>query len=292
MEEKNVIQTNKINWYPGHMEKAKRQMSEQIKLVDMVIELRDARIPNSSINPVLNEIIGNKPRLVILGKKDKADENITKQFLSALNEKYYAISLDLTKDRVTEEILKASKIIMKEKIDKLKAKGLKNVEIKAMVVGIPNVGKSTLINATNKKKAAKVENHPGVTKNLQWIKISSELSLLDTPGVLWPKFDDEITGYKLAIIGSINDSILPMNELVIYALRYLDEHYPNGIETRYGVKTSLDPYETYDAIAKARLCLLEDGKIDHERCDKMIIKDIRDGNLGRISWEKVDENKE
>lgn len=240
-----------INWYPGHMAKAKREMQEKIKVVDMVIEIRDARIPNSSINPLLAEVIGIKPTLIVLSKADKADEVKTKIWLEEFQRQgHYAIALDLLHSNVSNIISQACLEVMKEKVSKLKAKGLKHVEIKAMVVGVPNVGKSTLINSVAKKRAAKTADHPGVTKNLQWIKVSPDVALLDTPGVLWPKFDNQENAVKLAICGSISDNVLPIEEIVHYALEFLSNNYKDQLCERYGDVISASGEEVLEKIGQ------------------------------------------
>ena len=285
------IQSASINWYPGHMAKARREMQEKIKLVDMVIELRDARMPNGSINPILNEIIDSKPRLIILAKKDKADSDITDKWVSHFKrEGYPTIALDLLHDQVSKIISNACQEVMKDKIAKLKAKGMKHVEIKAMVVGIPNVGKSTLINSVSRKKMAKTADHPGVTKSLQWIKVSPDVALLDTPGVLWPKFEDQEVAMKLALCGSISDNVLPISELVRYAIQYIVANKPQMLTNRYGIELSDDAHENVERIAEARHFLDADGKLDLERTEAVFLNELRDGLIGTISWEKPDED--
>jgi ribosome biogenesis GTPase A len=287
----NDSRTN-INWFPGHMAKARREMSEYIKYVDMVIELRDARVVASSENPLLKEVIGSKPRMIVLSKKDKAEEEITRQWIDYFRQQgIESLALNLTADKsISKKISDMCLHIMVDKINKYKAKGMKHVEIKAMVVGIPNVGKSTLINAVAQKKAAKTADHPGVTKNLQWIKISSDVALLDTPGVLWPKFEDEKTAYNLAITGAINDNILPIEDVVRFAIGELISDHRQKLENRYSITASENIEDTIDMIGRSRGCLLADGSLDYKRIHALILKDIRDNQLGEISWEKPDEN--
>lgn len=283
-------QNSTINWYPGHMAKAKREMEEKIKYVDMVIELRDARIPLSSENPLIKQISNNKPTLIILSKKDKAEAKQTAKWIQYFqNNGYKAIALDLLKDNISSIVTKACLELMANKINKLKAKGMRNVEIKAMVVGIPNVGKSTLINSFAKKKMAKTSDKPGVTRNLQWIKISKEISLLDTPGVLWPKLENQNSAYLLAVTKSINDDILPIDEVVQFAIDIMIKKYPSRLEERYSIKVGDDVYKTIDDIAISRSCLIKDGEIDYKRVYSLILKEIRDGQLGALTLENYED---
>lgn len=279
-----------IQWFPGHMAKAKREMEEKIKLVDMVIEIRDSRIAFSSKNPLLDEIIGNKKRLIVLSKADKAQSEITNSWIDYFTScGHQAIALNLLNNKNIAKTISAKCIeINKDRIERLKAKGLHNVETKVMVVGIPNVGKSTLINSISNKRVTQTADHPGVTKNLSWIKASSQVALLDTPGVLWNKFDDSRTGYLLAITGAINDDVLPKEEVVNFALEYLLENHYQKLKTRYNI-TSTTVAETIEQIGNNMGCVGENG-LDYQRIYTMILRDIRDNNLGAISWEKVDEN--
>ena len=265
-------------------------MREKIKLVDMVIEIRDARIPLSSINPLLDEIIGSKPRLIVLSKADKAEKEETKKWIDYFKEcGHKAVALNLIGDRnVAKTISNSCLSIMKEKIDKLKARGLKRVEIKAMVVGIPNVGKSTLINSVSRRKIAKTADKPGVTRTLAWIKVSNEVALLDTPGVLWPKFEDLKTGYMLAVTGAIRDDVLPMQSIIEFAVDFLIKNHKDKLVKRYEIEVSDNIFETIDKIAISRGCIQQDETIDYKRVYALLLKDIRDNQLGPISWEKTD----
>ncbi len=293
-EKSNQDSSNKtvINWYPGHMAKAKREIQEKIKYVDMIIEIRDARIPLSSENPLLKQIINNKPTLIVLSKADKAEKQETEKWKSYFKSQgKEVLALNLLNDNVSAIISNACQDIMKEKIAKLKAKGLLNVEIKAMVLGIPNVGKSTLINSVSKRKIAKIADKPGVTRNLQWIKISKQVSLLDTPGVLWPKLEDQNSAYLLAVTGAINDEILPIDSVVRFALEFLIKEHPEKLEKRYDIKVDEDVNKTLEAIATSRKCFLKDNEIDEKRLYALILKDIRDNQLGAISWERYEDGK-
>ena len=267
-----------INWYPGHMTKARREMEEKIKLVDMVIELRDARAPLSSINPVLAEISGNKPKLIVLAKKDKADNEVTTSWIKQLeSDGCKALALDLLKDNVSKLISDACLDLMKEKVAKGKARGLKHVEIKAMVTGIPNVGKSTLINSVSRRKRAKTADHPGVTRNLSWIKVSPDVALMDTPGVLWPKFDDQKTAIILALCGSIKEDVLPIDEVVNYALNYLSRQYPELLKKRYGIEDLSSPDAIIAGIADNRKLLDYEGDPDFDKAVSLRFREIKNG---------------
>lgn len=280
-----------INWYPGHMTKARREMEEKIRLVDMVIELRDARAPLSSVNPVIAQIVGSMPRLIVLAKKDRADSAVTARWVKKLEgEGVMVLALDLIKDNVAKAISAACEQLMRAKIAKGKARGMKHVEIKAMVVGIPNVGKSTLINSVSRKKRAKTADHPGVTRNLTWIKVSPDVALMDTPGVLWPKFDDQATAIKLALCGSIKEDILPVDEVTNYALSYLAEKYPELLTKRYDIRDFSSPDVIIAQIADNRHTLDYNGNPDLEKATGLRFREIRNGVIGAISWEIPDEN--
>ncbi len=280
-----------INWYPGHMTKARREMEEKIRLVDMVIELRDARAPLSSVNPVIAQIVGSMPRLIVLAKKDRADSAVTARWVKKLEgEGVMVLALDLIKDNVAKALSAACEQLMAAKIAKGKARGLKHVETKAMVVGIPNVGKSTLINSVSRKKRAKTADHPGVTRNLTWIKVSPDVALMDTPGVLWPKFDDQATAIKLALCGSIKEDILPVDEVTNYALSYLAEKYPELLTKRYDIRDFSSPDVIIAQIADNRRTLDYNGNPDLGKATGLRFREIRNGVVGAISWEIPDEN--
>ncbi|QVK21710.1 ribosome biogenesis GTPase YlqF [Mycoplasmatota bacterium] len=276
-----------IQWYPGHMQKAKRLMTEKMNLIDVVFELVDARIPFSSTNPFVNEIIKNKPRVVLLNKADKADERKTKEWI-----KYYqsigviALAIDSLNGDGVNKIINGAKTALKEKIEKDKAKGLKEKSIRALIVGIPNVGKSTLINRLAKRKVAKIGDRPGVTKSEQWIKVGNELELLDTPGILWNKFDEVETGYRLALTGAIKDEILPIDDVVIYGIKYYAKNHPNRIIKRYNLSQTDDPITVLDEIGKSRGCL-RGREIDYERVYTIFLNDLRGDRLGRITLDDV-----
>lgn len=281
-----------IQWFPGHMTRAKREMQENMKAVDMVIELRDCRIPESSRNPMIDQIIQNKPRLIVLSKKDKGDPaEIEKwiQFLS--NETTTVIAMDLTKDPVISSLTAACQKIMQPKIDRMIRRGIRPRAIRAMVCGIPNVGKSTLINAVAKKKIAETADRPGVTRSLKWMKLNKNLELLDTPGILWPKFEDQKVGYHLAITGAIRDQILPMEDIVRYALQKLIKEYPERLAERYKIEICDDPDEVLRRIADARNFVKSGSEADIKRTMEVFMNELRDDRMGCICWEKVHEEK-
>ncbi|UNL83897.1 ribosome biogenesis GTPase YlqF [Priestia koreensis] len=283
-----------IQWFPGHMAKARRQVTEKLKLIDIVYELVDARIPQSSRNPMIDEIVTNKPRVVLLNKADKADKAITNEWLRYYEEKgIAAIAIDAQSGKGLNQILTVSKELLKEKFDRMRAKGIKNPRaIRAMIVGIPNVGKSTLINRLAHKNIAKTGDRPGVTQAQQWIKVGKELELLDTPGILWPKFEDELVGYKLATTGAIKDTILNLQDVAVYALRFLTASYPNRLQERYDLPHIPEEIvDLFDEIGKRRGCLLSGGIIDYDKTAELVLREIRGDKLGVLTFEKPYEEK-
>ena len=286
----NKQETIRIQWFPGHMTKAKREMQEKMKMVDMVIELRDARIPNASKNPMIEELCNQKPRLIILSKKDKADALETRKWITKLQkEDVKVLALDIIKENITPKVVEASQELMKAKIERMKRRGIRPRAIRAMVVGVPNVGKSTFINRISKKKIAVTGDRPGVTKSLQWSKVNANLELLDTPGVLWPKFEDEKVGVLLAVSGAIRDEILPLEEVAAWAMRFLMQHKPELLEKRYAIELDEDPYSNFTKIAEKRGFLKNGKEIDFKRTIETFLREIRDDRLGSITWENADE---
>ena len=271
---------NVINWYPGHMAKAKRQMEEELKLVDIIIELRDARLPMASGNPELIQMAPNKPRLIILNKADLADDNQNKIWKQEFEN---CLIIDSLNENITKTIVNEVKEILKAKLEKAKARGIRKKVLRAMIVGIPNVGKSTFINNIVKKKVAKVENRPGVTRNLQWIRINEDVELLDTPGVLWPKIEDKESALLLALVGSINDDILDKVELVNFGLTFLKNNYPGVISERYGVNEDVD--NLLETIGKSKLWLANNNEVNFDKTIESILKDFRSNKLGRITYQ-------
>jgi len=282
-----------IQWFPGHMAKARRQVTEKLSVIDVVIELADARVPASSRNPMIDEIISNKPRLLLLNKADLADPRITQQWLS-----YYegqgvkAIAIDAQSGQGLKAIITASQLLVKDKFDKMKAKGIKPRAIRALIVGIPNVGKSTLINKLAKKNIAKTGDRPGVTQAQQWIKVGKEIELLDTPGILWPKFEDQQVGFRLATTGAIKDTIINLQEVMVFALNYLRETYPEILKERFDFDdetfTSEDIVPIFDHIGKKRGCLMSGGIVDYDKTSELFLRELRAGKLGRLTFETPD----
>lgn len=277
-----------IQWFPGHMAKARRQVTEKLKMIDIVFELVDARIPLSSRNPMIDEIIQHKPRIVLLNKADMADQTITKEWIRYFEEQgIHALAINSQAGKGMKEIVSLSKSILKEKFDRMKAKGLRPRPIRALIVGIPNVGKSTLINKLANKHIAKTGNTPGVTKAQQWIKVGKELELLDTPGILWPKFEDPEVGLKLAITGAIKDTILNLQDVCVYGLRFLMKEYPDALKNRYQLEQFPEEIvDLFEHIGQLRGCLLSGGRVDYDKVAEIVIRDIRTEQLGPLSFEK------
>ncbi|WP_028398994.1 ribosome biogenesis GTPase YlqF [Ectobacillus panaciterrae] len=283
-----------IQWFPGHMAKARRQITEKLKFIDVVIELVDARLPASSRNPMIDEIVAHKPRLIVLNKADMADEAMTRKWIQHFEQLgYKAISINAQAGQGMKEIAAAAKELVKEKFDKLAAKGVNPRAVRALIVGIPNVGKSTLINKLAKKNIAKTGDRPGVTTAQQWIKVGKELELLDTPGVLWPKFEDQLVGQRLAATGAIKDAILNLQDVAVYALRFLSEYYPEQLKERFNLSDiPEDIVELFDAIGKRRGCLMGGGMIDYDKTAELVLRELRAGKIGRFTFEKPEQKEE
>ena len=274
-------------WYPGHMTKAIRQMREDIKLVDLVIELLDARIPLSSRNPDIDSLGRNKSRLVILNKSDLADDTQNALWDKFFKDKGYTVlKVDSRVNSLAKIVDRAIEEACKEKIEANKKKGI-NRPIRAMVVGIPNVGKSTFINSYAKRSVAKTGNKPGVTKGKQWIKIGKNLELLDTPGILWPKFDDEQIGLNLALVGSMNDNNLDAAELAFQFIKKTRENYPDILKNRFNIEGNEDVVEEMYQVADVRNCKLPGNKLDLDKASKIILDEFRSGKLGKITLDRL-----
>lgn len=275
-----------INWYPGHMKKTKEEIQNNLKLVDIILEIIDARIPESSRNPMLAEIIGQKPRIIIMNKSDLADEDMNKAWVNKFRGENTTALLMNSKEKINvNKIYQIAKEELKEKFDKNKEKNIENKIIRMMIVGIPNSGKSTFINNISKRKSANVGNRPGITKTKQWIKTNDNLELLDTPGVLWPKFDEE-TGLNLSYTHAIKDEILNIEDLTLKFLEKMQGDYPKLLTERYGVDPDKKVLEIYEDIARKRGAITKGGDFDYTRTANIILTDFRSGKLGRITLER------
>ena len=275
-----------FQWYPGHMTKAKRRMQENIKLIDLVIELVDARIPVSSRNPDIDELGKNKSRLILLNKADLAEDKWNDAWAEYFREKgFFVVKVNSKKGGGLKSIQGVIQEACKEKMERDRKRGILNRPVRAMVVGIPNVGKSTFINALAGKACAKTGNKPGVTKGKQWIRLNKQVELLDTPGILWPKFEDQEVGLRLAFIGSIKDEILNTEELAAELIKFLNANYPGVLEEKYGVEPSDDAYVLLAGIARSRNCLLKGSELDTEKAALLLLDDFRNGKLGRLTLE-------
>lgn len=280
-----------INWYPGHMAKTKRLIQENINLIDIVYEIIDARIPFSSKIIDIDNYIKDKPRLLILTKKDLCDKVETKKWIDFYQKNnYQVIEVDLIHDNIAKEIINKTNEMMMEMNLKRAEKGLKKRKIRALVVGIPNVGKSTLINKLVGKKAVNVGNRPGVTKNLDWIRINQDLELLDTPGILWPKFENQKIALNLASLTAIKEEVLPIESVVEYILRTLEKYYPSILKERYKIEfVSEDIVLSLDEIGRQRGCLERGGLIDYEKVYNVVLNDIKTGLIKNITFDRWDE---
>lgn len=284
--------SSSINWYPGHMARARREIGEAVKLVDVVFEIIDARIPRASRNPILNEIIGEKPRVIVLNKADLADKVATQKWIKCFNSKnQIAVAVDSNQGKGLKEATNAAYKLMESKISKQVEKGRTGAGIKAMIVGIPNVGKSTFINKTAKKQTAEVGNKPGVTRKNQWIRLSENISLLDTPGVLWPKFDNEVLARHLAYIGTIRDEVLDIEELALKLIEELLKNHKKELYDRYKISKDFEydmSYEVMDEIGRKRGCLIKGGEIDYTKVASIVLDEFRNGKIGNITLEEVE----
>lgn len=275
-----------IQWYPGHMTKAKRMMEEDIKLIDLVIEIVDARLPMSSRNPDIDKLSNNKARLVLLNKSDLSDERANVKWMEYFKSKgFHVLEINSKSGKGINQINSIINEACKEKIERDRRRGIMNRPVRAMVVGIPNVGKSTFINSYAKKACTKTGNKPGVTKGKQWIKLSKSLELLDTPGILWPKFEDQQVGIKLALLGSIKDDILNLSELSLELIKILKVNYPDVLKNRYQIGDVEDDLQVLNEIAKVRGCKLKGDVLDIDKAATLLIDDFRNGKLGRITLE-------
>ena len=288
-EDTKSLPSTSINWYPGHMAKARREIEESIKLVDVVIEIVDARIPKSSRNPVLNEIISGKPRVIVLNKADLANRNETKKWIEHFK-KYNQVAIEVNSNQGigVKDVVNATYDFMSEMLKKKEEKGQVGASVKAMIVGIPNVGKSTFINKIAGKSTAATGNKPGVTKKNQWVRLNDKIQLLDTPGVLWPKFEDEITARHLAYIGTIKDTILDVEELALHLIEELLVCDKEKLFERYKISDDFEyemPVEVMEEIGRKRGCLVRGGEIDYTKVANILLDEFRCGKIGNITLE-------
>ena len=284
-----------VQWYPGHMTKAKRNMQEDVKLVDLIIELVDARVPFSSRNPDIDKLGQGKARLILMNKTDLADPALSARWKAWFEEKgCFVVQLDARASANMKQVHHVIEEACKEKRERDRRRGILNRPVRAMVVGIPNVGKSTFINTFAGRAAAKTGNKPGVTKGNQWIRLNKNVELLDTPGILWPRFEDQQVGIRLASIGSINDNILNLTELCGYVIRFMEKHYAGALANRYGIEAvdvermAADPavaYEVLGQIAARRGCMGKGGEPDLDKAAAVLMDDFRSGRLGRVTLE-------
>ena len=273
-------------WYPGHMTKARRMMEENIKLIDLVIELVDARIPLSSRNPDIDGLAKNKARIILLNKSDLSDERKNVMWIDYFTKKgFYVLKLNSKSGAGVKQVNQTIVLACKEKIERDKRKGILNRPVRAMVVGIPNVGKSTFINAFAGKACAKTGNKPGVTKGKQWIRLNKNVELLDTPGILWPKFEDQTVGLHLACIGSIKDELLQTEELALELCKILKDKYPGALAGRYQIDETKEVLTFLEQIAENRNCRSKGNQLDYSKAALLVIDDFRSGTIGKISLE-------
>lgn len=289
-EKNNLSDKIQINWYPGHMAKTKRLIKENINLIDIIYEVIDSRVPYSSKINDLEELISNKPKILIFTKYDLCDKNETDKFIDAYEKKgYCVIKYDLSREIDASKILDLSNEILKEKLDNIRQKGINKTTIRALVVGVPNAGKSTLINKIVGRKTAITGNKPGVTKNLNWIRVGKNIELLDSPGILWPKLEQEKEAYNLASTTAIKEDILPKEEIAIYIIKFLHKYYPDVLESYYGVTDISDFYEVYEVIGKRRGFIMRGGVIDDDRVTDLIINDIKQGRIKGITFDRIED---
>ena len=284
-----------IQWYPGHMTKTRRQMEQDIKMVDLVAELVDARIPISSRNPDIDNIVMDKPRLIVLNRVDQADPEETKRWTAYFKQKGYSVlETDAKTGKGVNRFSAAARESLADQIAKWKEKGQVGRPVRAMVVGVPNVGKSTFINHVAKRKSAKAGDRPGVTRGKQWVAVDQTLDLLDTPGILWPKFEDEQTGLHLAFTGAVKAEIIDLETLAHHLMNLLSSRYPDALRARYNIEIPEDAqgWELVEAAARKRGFLISGGEVDLERMSRILLDEFRSGKLGNFTLETVEEMKE
>lgn len=287
--EEKSIQKTSINWYPGHMAKTKREIKEKLDLIDIVYEVVDARMPKSSRIVDLDNLINDKPRIIIFTKYDLCDKEITDKYINEYEKKYTVLKTNLKENgNINKEIIKKTEEILKVLNEKRLQKGLAKRSYRALVIGVPNVGKSTLINRLAGRNIQSTGNKAGVTKSLSWIKLNKDIELLDTPGILWPRIDDNVTGYNLASLSSIKEEILDKEEISIYILSFLSQNYPKLLQEKYGIdKIDIDDIVTaLDTIGRKRGCLMKGNIIDYDKVYNTIINDLKEGKIGKITFDR------
>jgi ribosome biogenesis GTPase A len=280
-----------IQWFPGHMAKARRQVAEKIKQIDVVIELLDARLPLSSRNPLIDEIVGGKPRLLLLNKADLADESVTEQWIRYFEEQHIrALPIDALSGKGVNKLPGYCQELAAEMLNKRAERGMQARAIRIMILGIPNVGKSSLINRLAKRAVAQTGDRPAVTKGQQWVKMGDALELLDTPGILWPKFEDQMVGLRLAASGAIKDELLDFTEVALYAISYMMHYYPERLIERFKLKQLPDDrVGMLEEVGKKRGCLVSGGEIDYDKAAEIFLRELRSGKLGTISLERPED---
>lgn len=285
-----------IQWFPGHMTRARRQIEEKLKLIDIAIELLDARVPQASRNPMVDDILRGKPRLIVLNKADLADPRATERWMAHFAAEGHAcVAVDSSTGTRVGEVPAKAKALVADKWERMAAKGMNPRAVRALIVGIPNVGKSTLINRLAGRNIAATGDRPGVTKGQQWIKVGAEMELLDTPGILWPKFEDQLVGYKLAMTGAIKEQILNIEDIAFFAVKALAARYWDAMKERFGLAETPPPSDINDPdeivrvmeeIGRKRGCLVSGGRVDLEKTSGIILRELRAGKLGRITLEE------
>jgi len=277
-----------IQWYPGHMAKTLRDIEQNVKHVDIIIELVDARAPMASQNPMLEPLIRRKTKVVLLMKSDLADARKTEEWIQFLQkDSTFALAIDVNEKRHITKFLQLLQEIGEKEIQKREAKGVQKKSIRMLIVGIPNVGKSTLINRLANKRIAKIGDRPGVTRQPQWIKVGRQFELLDTPGVLWPKFEDELIGLKLAAIGSIKYELIPTQDVAAFVIQHIGEHYPTHLKERYNLDKYDDMWDVFVQIGQSRGALEKGGKVNFDKVAEIILQDFRSGRIGNVSLEEI-----
>lgn len=280
-----------IQWYPGHMEKARREVEEKLNLVDFVMELVDARAPLSSKNPMLEQVVQDKTKMIVFMKADLADWRETEDWMAYFQKQgMHATAIDVNNKSDIKNVIQMAKDLGEEKMEKLKRKGIQPRAVRAMVVGIPNVGKSTLINRLVGKKIAKTGDRPAVTNQQLWIKVKKDFELLDTPGILWPKFEDEMVGYRLAALGTIKDQLLSLEDISAFIITFMQKHYPKILYERFAIDQDTDDMlEIFEMVGKRRGCLESGGGVNFEKVASIILGELRTGKIGKVTLESANE---